>query len=83
MTMFPYKNLDHFAFREMFIFVKWSSLLEQKKTCLLQIGQSIAINTYLAKKVGIAGKDEIEQAQALAIVELANDILTGKTFISI
>jgi hypothetical protein len=35
---------------------------------------------YLARKSGIAGKDEIEQAQALAIVDLARDILTGILF---
>ena len=49
------------------------------KHVLVQIGQSIAINTYLARKAGIAGKDQIEQAQTLAIVDLAKDILTGKT----
>ena len=46
----------------------------------VQIGQSIAINSFLARKTGLAGRCDVEQALAEGIVSHANDIFSGKLF---
>ena len=38
------------------------------------IGQSITIFRFLAKKAGLAGKDDLEQARADSIVDLYAEI---------
>jgi hypothetical protein len=42
-----------------------------------QIGQSLSIARFLAKKAGIAGKNEVEQALADGLVELVKDLIEG------
>ena len=45
----------------------------------VQIGQSLAIARYLAKKAGIEGKTDVEQALADGIVDFVKDLLMGKS----
>ncbi len=44
----------------------------------VQIGQTIAINSFLARKTGLTGSNDVEYAQAEAIVDFIKDTLTGK-----
>ena len=44
----------------------------------VQVGQSIAIARFLAKKAGIAGKTDVEQALADGVVDYAKDLLQRK-----
>ena len=44
----------------------------------VQVGQSIAIARFLAKKAGIAGKTDVEQALADGLVDYAKDLLQRK-----
>jgi hypothetical protein len=47
----------------------------------VQIGQTIAINSFLARKAGLTGANDVEYAQAEAIVDYIKDFLSGKTAI--
>ena len=44
----------------------------------VQIGQTIAINSFLARKTGLTGANDVEYAQAEAIVDYIKDFLSGK-----
>ena len=44
------------------------------------ISQSIAIARFLAKEFGLAGKTNLEQAQADMIVDASSDLQDGKRF---
>ena len=43
-----------------------------------QIGQSNAIARYFAKKAGIAGKNEVDQALADGLVDFVADLFNGE-----
>ncbi len=44
----------------------------------VQIGQTIAINSFLARKAGLTGANEVEFALAEAIVDYLRDFHAGK-----
>jgi hypothetical protein len=45
---------------------------------LNQIGQSKAIARYFAKKAGIAGKNDVDQALADGLVDFVADLFNGE-----
>ena len=49
----------------------------------IKIGQSITIARYLANKFKLAGKTDIEKAQADMILDCIQDIGNGKFFINL
>ena len=48
----------------------------------IKIGQSITIARYLANKFNLAGKTDIEKAQADMVLDCIQDIGNGKFFIN-
>ena len=46
------------------------------------LAQSHSIARYLARKHGLAGKDDWEQAQADVYADCINDLMTGKLYIT-
>ncbi len=45
-----------------------------------EVGQSVTIARFCARKLGLAGKDDVEQAKADAIVDHVVDCFVGKYF---
>ena len=48
-----------------------------------QVAQSMAIARFLARRYKLAGKNELEEAEADAIVDCISDCFAGKYFLSI
>ena len=48
-----------------------------------ELAQSMAIARFLARRYKVAGKNELEEAEADMIVDCISDCLDGKYFLSI
>ena len=45
-----------------------------------EIGQSLTITRFLAKKAGLAGRNELEEAKASMLVDHSVDLLNSKLY---